>query len=62
MSTVQGKVCDSDRFNKKHGFLCGVMQCAVTSISKLKVLCPMCNEEVATVTMRPCGHEFCPGS
>ena len=37
------------------------IQAAVKSISKLKVMCPMCNEEEASVTMRPCGHVFCPG-
>ena len=31
------------------------------TLSKLKVMCPMCNEEEVSVTMRPCGHEFCPG-
>ena len=36
-------------------------QTAVKSFSKLKVMCLMCTEEEATVTMRPCGHMFCPG-
>ena len=37
------------------------MQAVVKSITKLNVICPMCNEEKATATMKPCGHKFCPG-
>ena len=37
------------------------VQAVVKSITKLNVICPMCNEEKATATMKPCGHKFCPG-
>ena len=37
------------------------VQAVVKSITKLNVVCPMCNEEKATATMKPCGHRFCPG-
>ena len=44
---------------KEHTLFC--VQAVIKLISKVKVMCPMCNEEEATVTIRPCGHQFCPG-
>ena len=40
-----------------------ILQSAINGTSKVKLvlMCPMCNEEEATVTMKPCGHVFCPG-
>ena len=61
MSSMQGKV---NKLYYRYSIIYNpimFIQAAVKSISKLKMMCPMCNEEEASVTMRPCGHVFCPG-
>lgn len=36
-------------------------QATVKSVTRVNVMCLMCDEEKATVTVKPCGHQYCPG-
>lgn len=40
---------------------CPKCRVVVKTISKLVKMCLMCGNEPATVTLRPCAHQFCPG-
>ena len=33
----------------------------MTGVEDIAQKCSMCDEEEATVTLKPCGHKFCPG-